>query len=162
LFPPSKLFLSPMAVDQSSIDTEIRFGSLERTPQQIEWRVLFAQKHNFWRHCLWFKSVATANTMKWIFTLPSAESSGPEDKATRKLRSRTKSLWKIARYQSKSKTLRLVCIRVELSVTFCLFCYRSLTVSVNERQQMGLMGGGVCCRKFFRSWRMFSETELYI
>jgi len=29
-------------------------------------------------------SDATANTMKWIFILLSAESSGPDDKATRK------------------------------------------------------------------------------
>jgi len=81
----SKLFLPLTAVDQLT-------SLLAQTEDSVPWRghsnkqneeyCLAKNITNLWRHCVWFGSGATTNTMKWIFILLSAESSGPKDKAT--------------------------------------------------------------------------------
>jgi len=84
---PPKLFLSPTAVDQLTSLLAQKEGSVPwrgHSNKQNKEYCLAKNMTNLWRHCIRFGIGATANTMKWIFIHLSAESSGPEDKATRK------------------------------------------------------------------------------
>jgi len=92
-FSPPKLFLSPTAAEQlTSLLAQKEDSACWRGHSNEEY-CLAKNITKLWRHCVWFGSGATANTMKWIFILLSAESLGPEDKATRKTYS---DYWRLA------------------------------------------------------------------